>query len=367
MSVWYRVRDLDAGAGVLHGTCSGSRRRFADEEGRWAQLRREDMEIALWEAQGDEGGVASVTVPDLRAEVERLRAAGVGGRRHRRAARAGADRRRLRPGRQPHPAHRGSRVIRPAGAQDLPFLRDMLRHALLRALGERGGRPARALRRRLGPAGRQRARRDRRVPAGRRRVVPAVRAGRARLRLRRRADARADDRDRAEPPRPRPRRASCSPRCSSRRGRTATSADQPQRRARQPRDPSVRAARLREGRRARRRVGDAARRFRNRPERIYACPVRCRARPAGPRTMPGESSVASAEARSLVVCPACGAPNTPGVKFCGECGAALGAPGRAAPPASRRACRRAEARLGALRRPRRLHRRVRGPRRRGHA
>jgi hypothetical protein len=35
------------------------------------------MEIALWESQGDEGGVASVTVSDLRAEVERLRAAGI--------------------------------------------------------------------------------------------------------------------------------------------------------------------------------------------------------------------------------------------------------------------------------------------------
>jgi predicted enzyme related to lactoylglutathione lyase len=35
------------------------------------------MEIALWEAQGDEGGVASVSVPDLRAEVERLRSRGV--------------------------------------------------------------------------------------------------------------------------------------------------------------------------------------------------------------------------------------------------------------------------------------------------
>jgi predicted enzyme related to lactoylglutathione lyase len=34
------------------------------------------MEIALWEAQGDEGGVASVAVQDLRAEVERLRAGG---------------------------------------------------------------------------------------------------------------------------------------------------------------------------------------------------------------------------------------------------------------------------------------------------
>lgn len=39
--------------------------------------QRGDMVIALWEARGDEGGVASVNVSDLKAEVERLRALGV--------------------------------------------------------------------------------------------------------------------------------------------------------------------------------------------------------------------------------------------------------------------------------------------------
>ena len=76
MKVWYRVRDLDAGRAFYTGTL-GFEEVFADEDARWAQLRREDMEIALWEAQGDEGGVASVSVPDLRAEVERLRGQGV--------------------------------------------------------------------------------------------------------------------------------------------------------------------------------------------------------------------------------------------------------------------------------------------------
>jgi catechol 2,3-dioxygenase-like lactoylglutathione lyase family enzyme len=76
MRVWYRVRDLDAGRAFYTGAL-GFEETFADEEARWAQLRRGDMEIALWEAQGDEGGVASVTVSDLRAEVERLRAAGI--------------------------------------------------------------------------------------------------------------------------------------------------------------------------------------------------------------------------------------------------------------------------------------------------
>ena len=76
MNVWYRVRDLDAGRAFYTGVL-GFEETFADEDARWARLRREDMEIALWEARGDEGGVASITVPDVRVEAERLRAAGV--------------------------------------------------------------------------------------------------------------------------------------------------------------------------------------------------------------------------------------------------------------------------------------------------
>jgi catechol 2,3-dioxygenase-like lactoylglutathione lyase family enzyme len=76
MRVWYRVRDLNAGRAFYTGVL-GFEETFADEEGRWAQLQRGDMEIALWEAQGDEGGVASVTVSDVLDEAERLRAAGV--------------------------------------------------------------------------------------------------------------------------------------------------------------------------------------------------------------------------------------------------------------------------------------------------
>ena len=76
MKVWYRVRDLDAGRAFYTGTL-GFEEVFADEEARWAQLKRDDMEIALWEAQGDEGGVASVDVADVRAEVDRLKSLGV--------------------------------------------------------------------------------------------------------------------------------------------------------------------------------------------------------------------------------------------------------------------------------------------------
>jgi catechol 2,3-dioxygenase-like lactoylglutathione lyase family enzyme len=76
VSVWYRVRDLDAGR-AFYRDVLGFTETFADEEARWAQLQRGDMVIALWEARGDEGGVASVNVSDLKEEVERLRGLGV--------------------------------------------------------------------------------------------------------------------------------------------------------------------------------------------------------------------------------------------------------------------------------------------------
>jgi catechol 2,3-dioxygenase-like lactoylglutathione lyase family enzyme len=76
VSVWYRVRDL-AAARAFYRDVLGFRETFSDQDGRWLQLQRADMVIALWEAQGDEGGVASVNVDDLRAEVERLRGLGV--------------------------------------------------------------------------------------------------------------------------------------------------------------------------------------------------------------------------------------------------------------------------------------------------
>ena len=76
MNVWYRVRDLEAGRAFYTGVL-GFEETFTDEEARWIRLRKGDMEIALWESSGDEGGVASITVPDLRAEAERLRAAGI--------------------------------------------------------------------------------------------------------------------------------------------------------------------------------------------------------------------------------------------------------------------------------------------------
>ena len=74
--VWYRVRDLDAGR-AFYRTTLGFAETYYDEEGRWAKLERGGMEIALAEGEPEEGGVATVDVDDVKAEAERLRAAGV--------------------------------------------------------------------------------------------------------------------------------------------------------------------------------------------------------------------------------------------------------------------------------------------------
>ena len=51
---------------------------FVDCEDRWSKLVRGGTEVALAEGEPDvEGGVAHVDVEDVKAEAERLRAAGV--------------------------------------------------------------------------------------------------------------------------------------------------------------------------------------------------------------------------------------------------------------------------------------------------
>ena len=77
VKVWYPVRDLDAGRAFYTGTL-GFAETFVDEEGRWAGLARGPMEIVIVESEpGQDGGVATVDVEDVKAEAERLRAAGV--------------------------------------------------------------------------------------------------------------------------------------------------------------------------------------------------------------------------------------------------------------------------------------------------
>jgi catechol 2,3-dioxygenase-like lactoylglutathione lyase family enzyme len=76
-AVWYRVRDLDQARAFYRDTL-GFEEVFVDFEDGWSRLRHGEMEIAL--AEGDpveSGGVAHVDVPDVKADAERLRAAGI--------------------------------------------------------------------------------------------------------------------------------------------------------------------------------------------------------------------------------------------------------------------------------------------------
>ena len=76
-TVWYRVRDLDAGRAFFRDVL-GFEEVFVDFDDEWSRLRHGRMEIAL--AQGDpaeSGGVAHVDVDDVKAEADRLREAGV--------------------------------------------------------------------------------------------------------------------------------------------------------------------------------------------------------------------------------------------------------------------------------------------------
>ncbi|HEY2354759.1 MAG TPA: VOC family protein [Gaiellaceae bacterium] len=75
-TVWYYVRDLDSARRFYRDTLLFGELLFDPEEN-WVTTERGGMEIGL--SQGDpteEGGVAHVDVDDLKAEAERLRAAG---------------------------------------------------------------------------------------------------------------------------------------------------------------------------------------------------------------------------------------------------------------------------------------------------
>jgi predicted enzyme related to lactoylglutathione lyase len=77
VSIWYRVRDLEA-ARTFYSQTLGFEEAYVDEEDRWARLTRGNVEVAI--AEGDpqeEATVLTLDVPDVKAEAERLRAAGV--------------------------------------------------------------------------------------------------------------------------------------------------------------------------------------------------------------------------------------------------------------------------------------------------
>ena len=75
--VWYQVRDLDA-ARAFYKEKLGFTETFVEEDGTWAQLERNGMEIGIAEGEPQEdGGVAHVDVADVKAAAEELRQAGV--------------------------------------------------------------------------------------------------------------------------------------------------------------------------------------------------------------------------------------------------------------------------------------------------
>ncbi len=76
MTIWYAVRDL-AAARRWYVDMLGFEETYFDADAGWSKLRRGEMEIALAEGEPEEGGVAHVDVSDVKAEAERLRAAGV--------------------------------------------------------------------------------------------------------------------------------------------------------------------------------------------------------------------------------------------------------------------------------------------------
>jgi predicted enzyme related to lactoylglutathione lyase len=77
VKVWYQVRDLDA-ATPFYVDQLGFTLDYVDAEARWARLKHGSMEIGI--AEGDprpDSGTAIVDVADVKAEADRLRAAGV--------------------------------------------------------------------------------------------------------------------------------------------------------------------------------------------------------------------------------------------------------------------------------------------------
>jgi catechol 2,3-dioxygenase-like lactoylglutathione lyase family enzyme len=77
VTVWYHVRDFDAGR-AFYREKLGFEEKYIDWQERWARLQRGNMEIALAEGEpAEEGGVAHVDVEDVKREAERLRAEGV--------------------------------------------------------------------------------------------------------------------------------------------------------------------------------------------------------------------------------------------------------------------------------------------------
>src|SRR5580765_7652003 len=76
-TVWYYVRDLDEARKFYRDTL-GFVETGVDEAERWSMLNHGEMEIGLAEGEArEDGGGAHLDVSDVKAEADRLRAAGV--------------------------------------------------------------------------------------------------------------------------------------------------------------------------------------------------------------------------------------------------------------------------------------------------
>ena len=78
-TIWYRVRDVDD-ARAFYRERLGFEELYYDEDGRWATLTREGVQIAVAEGAGGVGeseAVAALLVNDVKAERQRLREAAV--------------------------------------------------------------------------------------------------------------------------------------------------------------------------------------------------------------------------------------------------------------------------------------------------
>ncbi|MDX6466141.1 MAG: Glyoxalase-like domain [Gaiellaceae bacterium] len=74
--VWYIVRDFDRGR-TFYKQLLGFDETYVDWEDKWSKLEHGEMRIALAEGEPVECGVATIDVPDVKADAERLREAGV--------------------------------------------------------------------------------------------------------------------------------------------------------------------------------------------------------------------------------------------------------------------------------------------------
>ncbi len=72
-TVWYRVRDLDAGRAFYRARL-GFTEVDVNDDHRWAELSRGRTRVGLAEGEPEDAGVATVDVDDVKAEADRLRA-----------------------------------------------------------------------------------------------------------------------------------------------------------------------------------------------------------------------------------------------------------------------------------------------------